>query len=146
MERNELQELRTGGGRDGLEPPASEGGRRLPWLTPEIRLASAMSPRRHAGVGASRTGSPELATAVGLDKLDRRMVLDRRTGARPPDGGRGAGRGLAAGAEEVLECQLLKAHEAEALAAEVGGGVEVLPGAAVAEQVVVRLAVAERGL
>src|SRR5690606_25177763 len=48
-----------------------------------------------------------------------------------------------ASAHQVLGCQLLQAHEAEALAAQVGVGVEVLVGAAVREEVVVALALVE---
>ena len=51
-----------------------------------------------------------------------------------------------ASAEQVLGRELLQAHEAEALAAEVRAGVEVLVRAAVGEQVVVALALVERRL
>ena len=59
-------------------------------------------------------------------------------------GGRGDGRNhrmpyRSAGAEQMLERELVEANEAEALAAEVGVGVEVLVSAAIGEQVVVGL-------
>ena len=51
--------------------------------------------------------------------------------------GRGAS---SAGAEQMQRRQLLQAHEAVALAAEVRLGVELLPGRAVGEQLLVALA------
>ena len=54
------------------------------------------------------------------------------------------GMASAAGAEQVLGRELLEADEAEALAAEVRVGVEVLVGGAVGEEVVVRLTRVER--
>ena len=49
------------------------------------------------------------------------------------------GQGLA-GTEQVLEGELLQVHESEALAAEVGVGVEILVGTAVGQQIGVAFA------
>src|SRR5690606_24649484 len=55
-------------------------------------------------------------------------------------------RSISAGAEQVLGRELLQAHEAEALAAEVGARVEVLPRRAVGHEVGDGLAAVERRL
>ena len=52
----------------------------------------------------------------------------------------------AAGTHEVLEGELVEPHEAEALAAEVCIGVEVLEGGAIGQQLVVRFSRREGGL
>src|SRR5664280_930660 len=49
-------------------------------------------------------------------------------------------------AENVLEGQLVETHEAEALPAEVGAGVEVLIGGAVGQKILISLALGQRGL
>ena len=51
----------------------------------------------------------------------------------------------AAGTHEVLEGELVEPHEAEALAAEVCIGVEVLEGGAIGQQLVVRFSRREGG-